>query len=138
MDRSWVFEDSRHRLGQFADGQFLARTHVDELFGRVVFHEEHQGIAQVVGVQEFAEGCPGAPAGDGGRTRDLGLMEAPDERREHVRTQRVVVVSGAVQVGGHRRNEIAPVLAAVSLAKLDAGDLGNGVPLVGGFQRPGQ
>ena len=116
----------------------MAGSHVDELFGRVIFHEEDQGIAQVVGMQKFAKGGSGAPAGDGRCARDLGFMEAPDQRRKHVRTERVVVVAGAVQVGGHRRDEITPVLATVGLAELDAGDLGDGIPLVGGFQRAAQ
>lgn len=69
VDASRVPEQAGHRLGQLADGEFLAGSHVDELFGRVIFHEEDQGIAQVVGMQKFAEGAPvpqqvtdGAPA----------------------------------------------------------------------------
>ena len=51
----------------------------------------------------------------------------------------MVVVTGAVEVGGHDAAVIHPVaftiLSVVAFAELDAGDLGDGVGLVGGFQR---
>ena len=50
----------------------------------------------------------------------------------------IEVVAGAVEVGRHRRDEVAAVLPAVGLAQLDAGDLGDRVPLVGRLERPGQ
>ena len=50
----------------------------------------------------------------------------------------VVVVARTVQVGRHGRNEVVAVLVPVGLAEFDAGNLGDGVGLVGGFQRPGQ
>src|SRR5262249_4743365 len=48
------------------------------------------------------------------------------------------VVAGAVKIGRHRRYEIAAMLAAVGLTKLDAGDLGDRVRLVGRLQRSRQ
>jgi hypothetical protein len=50
----------------------------------------------------------------------------------------VVIVAGTVKIGRHRRDEVDAVLAAIGLAELDAGDLGNGVPLVGRFERTGE
>ena len=50
----------------------------------------------------------------------------------------VVVVVGAVQVGGHGAGVLAAVLRVVGLAHLDAGDLGDGVGLVGRLQCAGQ
>ena len=50
----------------------------------------------------------------------------------------VVVVARAVEVGGHQADGIKAVLLAQGAAELDAGDLGGGVPLVGGLQRTGE
>ena len=50
----------------------------------------------------------------------------------------VEIVAGAVEVGRHRADEVGAELAAIGLAQLDAGDLGQGVPLVGGLQRAGE
>ena len=89
-------------------------------------------------MEELAERGAGAPAGHGGHARLFGLVEAPDEGRQDVRVLRVIVVVRPVEVRGHGADEIAAVLFPNGLAEFDAGDLGDGVPLVGGFQRPGQ
>jgi len=55
-----------------------------------------------------------------------------------MRILRVVVVVWPVQVRGHRADEIGPILAPIGLAELDAGDLGDGVPLIRRLEGPGQ
>ncbi len=50
----------------------------------------------------------------------------------------VEVVVGAIQVGGHNSDVIGAVLQVVALAHLEAGDLGDGVFLVGVLQFAGQ
>ncbi len=50
----------------------------------------------------------------------------------------VVVVVGAVQVGGHGGHEFCAVLPVVAVAHLDTGDLGQGVRTVGRFQWAGE
>src|SRR5262245_59644249 len=40
------------------------------------------------------------------------------------------IVAGTVKIGGHRRYEVAAVLATVGLTKLDAGDLGDRIGFV--------
>ena len=52
--------------------------------------------------------------------------------------ERVVIVIQTVEVGGHGADEIAAVLAPAGLAQFDAGDFGDGVPLVGGLERTAQ
>lgn len=47
------------------------------------------------------------------------------------------VIVRAVQVRGHGRDRIERVLDAERLAHFDAGDLGDGVPFVGGFEWAG-
>ena len=51
---------------------------------------------------------------------------------------RVVVVARPIEVARHHAAEIGAVLPVVALAHLDAGDLGDGVGLVGGFERAGE
>jgi hypothetical protein len=94
--------------------------------------------AEVVDVEELAARASGAPDRHLAPPLDLRVVELAEQRRQDVRARQVEVVPGAVQVGRHRRDEVAPVLPAVRLAELDAGDLGDGVRLVGGLERPGQ
>ena len=61
-------------------------------------------------------------------------MELADQGREDVGAFQVEVIVGAIEVGGHGRDEVAAVLLPVGLAELDAGDLGDGVGLVGRLQ----
>ncbi|GBE48596.1 hypothetical protein BMS3Bbin12_01776 [bacterium BMS3Bbin12] len=89
-------------------------------------------------MEELTARGAGAPDGDGGGARLLGLVELADEGREDVGGLEVEVVAGAVEVGGHGADGVEAVLAPVGLAHLDAGDLGHGVPLIGRFQRTAQ
>ena len=77
-----------------------------------------------------------------GDMADCGLVKAADQCRDDVAVFRVVVVAGAVQVGGHHaavvNAVVGSVLAVVAFTELDAGNLGNGVWLVGRLQRAGQ
>src|SRR5947207_6274761 len=50
----------------------------------------------------------------------------------------VVIIIWAVEVGRHRADEIRAVLLPVGVAHFDSGDFGDGVPLVGRLQRPGE
>src|SRR5699024_10177402 len=68
----------------------------------------------------------------------LRLVEAADQRRQHMAVGGVVVVVGTVQVGRHDADVVGAVLAVEVLAVFQAGDLGQGVGLVGLFQRRGQ
>jgi len=65
-------------------------------------------------------------------------MNFSDQRRQHVGGFQVEIVVGAIEVGRHGGEEPGPVLAIVGAAHGDASDLGDGVRLVGRFQRPGQ
>ena len=50
----------------------------------------------------------------------------------------VEIVARAIEIGGHRRDEIASMLTSIGLAELQSRNFGNGVPFIGGFKRPGQ
>ncbi|PON70391.1 hypothetical protein PanWU01x14_080600 [Parasponia andersonii] len=100
----------------------------------VVLHQENDTVRQVVHVQKLPQRAPGPPNDNLLTPPHLGLVKPPHQRGEHVRVLRVKVVVGAVQVGGHSRDGVPAVLDPVRLAHLDPGDLGHGVPLVGGLQ----
>ncbi len=65
-------------------------------------------------------------------------MKFADEGGEDVGGLEIVVVAGAVKIGGHGGDEVAVVLAAEGFAEFEAGDFGDGVPFVGGFKRAGE
>jgi hypothetical protein len=65
-------------------------------------------------------------------------MRLGDQGRQDVAGGEVEIVLRPVEVGRHGRDEVAAVLAAVGLGELDAGDLGDGVPLIGRLQRAGE
>ena len=46
----------------------------------------------------------------------------------------VIVIPGAVEIGGHQADRIKAVLGTQSSAELNSGNLGDGVPLIGGLQ----
>ena len=127
-----------HQPGQLPDGDVLAGADVHQLTARVGLHEKQAGLGQIVCEEELPARAARAPDGHRLRPALPGLVEAADEGRQHVRVLRVVVVAVAVEVGGHHADEVRPVLVAVGLAELDAGDLGDGVGLVGRLQLPGE
>lgn len=52
-----------------------------------------------------------------------------------MRSQRIEVVAGTVQIRGHQASRIEAILAPIGLTHLDTCDLGNGIALVGEFKR---
>ena len=102
------------------------------------FHDEDAGIGHVVDGEEFAPRRAGAPHGRAWRAVDLGLVEAPHQRRRHVAVQRVVIVARTVEIGRHHGNEVGAVLQAIGLAQFDAGDLGDRIPLIARLERARQ
>ncbi len=131
-----------HNLGdEFGKGlyrQFLARAGIDGLVAGVVVHQEHAEVGKIIDIEELAQGAAVAPAGDALQAGLLGLMEAADEGGQHMAVLGVVVVVGAVEVGGHDGDVVGAVLAVEELAVLEAADLGEGVGLVGLLQRTGE
>ncbi len=85
-------------------------------------------------MQELAARLAGAPDLDLGRIADLGGMHLGDHRWHDMARQEVEIVAGPIEIGRHRADEVRAVLAAIGLAELDAGDLGDRVPLIGGLE----
>ena len=65
-------------------------------------------------------------------------MKLSDQSGQDVGILEIIIVVRPIHVRGHGADEVAAVLAAVSLAHLDASDFRDGIPLVGGFERGGE
>ena len=137
-DAALIAHHLGHELGEGFDGELLAGAGIHGLVAAVVIHEEHAEVGQVIDIEELAQGAAIAPAGDGLQTGLLGLVETADEGRQHVAVLGMVVIVGPVEVGGHHGDVVRAVLAVEELAILEAGDLGQGVGLVGLLQRAGE
>ena len=101
-------------------------------------HEKYAGAGQIIGVEELAPGRTGAPTNHAGGFGCLRLVEFADQGGQDMRRFEVIVVIRPVHVGGHGADKVAAVLATVGLAEFDAGDFGDGIPLIGRFQRAGK
>lgn len=101
-------------------------------------HQEHTGVCKVVREQELTAHVPGTPNSDRLVSIDLGLVEPPDQCRDHVAILRVVVVTDPIEIRWHDRAVVGPVLDVVGLTHLDPGDLSDRVGLIRGLKRAGQ
>jgi hypothetical protein len=63
-------------------------------------------------------------------------VQTADQGREDVGILQMKVVAGAIDIGGHDRDEARAVLAIVGLAQLQPGNLGDRVRFVGRLERP--
>ena len=89
-------------------------------------------------MQELAHRRAGAPEHHLVAALDLRVVELADHRRQHVRGLEVEVVARAVEVRRHRRDVGLVVLATHRLDVQHAGDLGDGVGVVGRLQQAGE
>ena len=86
-------------------------------------------------MQKLAQGCAAAPDHDLLGARLFGLVELAQKRGQDVGVFQIVIVPRTIKVCRLGRDEIRPVLFAIGLTQLDACDLGDRVPFVGGLQR---
>ena len=77
---------------------------------------------------------PRAPHRHLRRTRHLGGVKAGQQRGRHMAVLGMKVVARTVEIGRHGGDVVGPVLATVGLGELDARDLGDRIPLVGGLE----
>src|SRR6476659_6850950 len=66
------------------------------------------------------------------------LVRLAQQSGEGVRSLKIKIITRAVKIGWHDRNEIRPILARESLTQFYTGNLGNRVRFVGWFKRPAQ
>ena len=127
-----------HRFGKLADRQIHAGAHIEELLifrtRLPVLQRNHAGLAKIIHMQELPQGGAAAPAGHAGVATLRRFVEAADQCRQYVAVSGVVVVTRPIQIGGHQADGIKAVLQPQRLAELDASDLGDRIPLIGGLQ----
>src|SRR5689334_5643005 len=84
-------------------------------------------------MQEFASRRARTPNYQG-TFLDPSVVGLPDQCGYHMATIQVEIVSRPVEVGRHRRDEIAAILSPIRLAQFETSDFGNGVPLISRLQ----
>ncbi len=142
MDLALEARCSGHSFGQLADRQIHTRAHIEELllFGSRLpaFQRKHAGLAQIIHMQKFPHGGAAAPTSHRGGVSLGRFVEAADQCWQYVAVGGVVVVARPIEIGGHQADGIKAVLPPQCLTQLDAGDLGDRIPLIGGLQGPGE
>ena len=103
-----------------------------------MLHQEDQRVGESSTCRNSRRGVPVPQTATLVRASVLRLMRLAHQRRKDVARLQIEIVAGAVEIGRHRRDEVAAILPAIGLAQLDAGDLGDRVPLVGGLERAGE
>ena len=68
----------------------------------------------------------------------LGLMHLADERGENMRGVQIEIVIRPIEIRRHPGDEVFSILAGISLAELDAGDLCDRIRIVRRFQWTGE
>src|SRR6476661_2523967 len=96
----------------------------------------NERVGSVVAVKEFAAWRTRPPDEKLGIAVDRSLVRLAEKCRDDVTRAEVEVVTRAIQIGRHRRDEVATLLPTVSLAELQSSDLCDRVPLVGGLKLP--
>jgi hypothetical protein len=124
----------RDEAREIRDAHIFSETDIQVLIAVVVLENENAGVGEVLDVEKFAPGRSGSPYRHRKTFGLLGFMKAADEGRDDVTMIGVIIIAGAIEIGRHDRNVAAAILATVGLGQLQARDLGDRIPLVGGFQ----
>src|SRR5690606_38428862 len=88
--------------------------------------------------EELAAGAARSPDRDRGVAAQLGLVRLAEEGGQDVRGVQVESVVGPVKIRGHAGEKIFPLPGGVGLAELDAGNLRQGVSVIGGLEGAGE
>src|SRR5262249_22649642 len=126
------------KSGEISNRNFFATTDINKAYIRVVLHQEHAGICQVVDSEKFTARRASTPYRHMWLACQLGGMKTANESSRHVTILRVIIVPWTVKIRRHHRYEICSMLQAVCFAKLDPSDLSDSVPLVSGLKRSRQ
>ena len=125
-------DDVTYLLRKLGDRQIHTASEVDGSLIVVVTHDEQAGVGEVIGEQELAAWRARTPDRDSVVPRFFRLVHAPEQRADHVRIFRVVVIAQPKSVGGDADDEVVAMLTPIGVAQLDAGEFGSGV---GGIRR---
>ena len=105
--------DAPHHLGQLPDGYIFAGADVDVTCLAVALHQKHAGVGQIVDVEELPPGRSRAPDHDFVAAFLARVVEPANHRRQDVPAVQIEVVVRPIEIGGHRRDEVAAELLAV-------------------------
>src|SRR5690242_12646875 len=89
-DTSSVTDDFSDQSCERGDTDFFAGANVQESFAGIVLHDEHAGVAKIVGREELTFRRAGAPHRHFLRATDLGLMKTSNKSRRNVTIFRMV------------------------------------------------
>src|SRR6478672_10748044 len=95
-------------------------------------------IREIINVEELTPRRAAPPDHDLGRAGHFGLVKAAQQSRRYVTVLGMEVIARTVEIGRHRRYEITPMLATISLTKFDAGNFCDGVRFVCRLQKSRQ
>ena len=99
-----------------------------------MLHDKQAGLGQVVDIDELASRPAAAPNGNYLIAPQFRFVEATDQGGDDVRIFRAEIVARSEGVGGNPHQEFVAILLPVGLAEFHAGQLGDGIGLVGRLQ----
>jgi hypothetical protein len=79
----------------------------------IIPHQKHEGVGQIVDMQEFPPRLSGSPNLDLGRARKLGLVCLSEQRWNDVAAPQIVTVARAIEIGRLRGDVIAIALPPI-------------------------
>ena len=135
---AFITYNRRNQLRQSFNRNFFAGSRVDGFVAAVIVHEKDTKIRKVVDVKEFAQRASVAPTRHGRQLCNLRVVETFNQRGQHMRARRVIIIVRAVKIAGHDRNKIRAVLPIEIFAVLEPGNFCQRVSLVGLFKRGSQ
>lgn len=129
--------DQRSQIG---NGDIATQAYIDMLLARIIGEQARAGAGRgkVVEIEELAARYAGTPDLNRVGTVQFRHMRLADQGWQDVALFRMVIVAETVEIGRHRADGVAAVLAAIGVAPLDPGHLGNRVPPVRRLPRPGE
>ena len=103
-----------------------------------MIHQKQAGVCQIIHIQEFTKGGACSPDNHLRLIFGLSLMETPNQSRKHMGMLRMVIIIGAVEIGGHHADIIRAILPVQVFTIFQPGNLGQGICLIGLFQGTGK
>src|SRR5262249_16207181 len=121
-------------FGELGNRDVVTCTDVDVQAVGVVSQKMDARVREIVDIEKFSPRSAAAPDDDLAGACNLSRVKFAQQSRRDVTGLGMKVVPRTVKIGRHCGDEVASMLAAVGLTKLDAGDLGDRIAFVGRLQ----